>query len=198
MHITMLQALWSKTGCGCQFLMKTKSSHHTMFPQQTFEMKGPPHIPTARSYHRQVLGLHRHTRALFLLDLAEVTGTPVPSPVQGEDRNRGDFIPSAHILRWFLYLIILYSPFLSLTSPTDLHLILDLFFTRKPLHFRLAPHPSLSLWLYSHITPPDSRLIHPRSTRNSSHPLSPQFPCILLNLSPVLLFPHSHSSISPV
>lgn len=37
-----------------------------------------------------------HTRALFVLYLAEVTGTPVPSPVQGEVRNRWDLLPSAY------------------------------------------------------------------------------------------------------
>lgn len=40
MHIKKLKTPWNKPACGCQFLMKTKSSHHTMFYLKTFQMKG--------------------------------------------------------------------------------------------------------------------------------------------------------------
>lgn len=136
-----------------------------------------------------------HTRALFLLYLTEVTGSPVPCRVQREVRNR-DLLSSAH---WFADSPVSssstgfsFSSQVCWFAPTSG----PLFFTKKFLNFR----PGLILFSPFDCIPTSHLqvlLTHPWSTPNSSCPLSPQSPHILLNLSPGFLLPHSHSSISP-
>ena len=104
-------------------------------------------FPTVRSYHSQVLGLHMHTRALFLLYLAD-RDSSIICPGRGQ---KGD-LPSVHVLQLLLYLIILYRLFLSLTS-ADMYLFLALFFTKKTSPFQTSSASfSLPLIIFPHYT----------------------------------------------